>query len=125
MNLKSFLLVVGASAALAGCSQSNEPTSKAADKPVTGQEVKQDYKNALNATKDYLGQGKDEFLGTIKSKMKDLDGKIDELAKKSGTYKDDAKVQADKALAGLREQREAVGKKYDELKASSQETWEK
>src|SRR4051794_17072679 len=76
MNLKSYLLIIAASAALAGCSQSNEANSPAADKTVAGKDVKQDYKNALNDTRDYVGQSKDAFLGTIKSKMKDLDGKI-------------------------------------------------
>jgi hypothetical protein len=125
MKLNHYLLAVAASALLLGCEPKNDPVPQAADKPVTGKEVKEQYKDALNTTKDYVGQSKDEFLAAVNLKMKDLDGKIDELAKKSEGYKDDAKVQADKALAALREQRSAAGKKYDELKDASKEVWDK
>jgi chromosome segregation ATPase len=91
----------------------------------TAKDVKQDYQQALKTTGDYVSQGKDEFVATMDKKMKELDGKIDELSKKSSGYKDDAKAQADKALAALREQRDVLKKKYDELKGSSKEVWDK
>ncbi len=51
--------------------------------------------------------------------------KLTEASEKSADLKDDAKVQADKTLADLHAQREALGKKFDELKQSSQDTWDK
>ncbi len=72
-----------------------------------------------------LSNSKDEFLAAAHQKMLDLDAKIQELSNKSGDLKDDAKVQADKALDELRKQRAALGKEYDNLKQSSQDTWDK
>jgi hypothetical protein len=122
MKIKHCLMLVAVLAAVAGCKPSDQP---APDKPVTGQDVKQQYKDALNTTKDYAVQSKDEFLAAAGEKMKALDTKIDELSRKSAELKDDAKVQADKALADLRAQREAAGRKYDELKQSSNDAWDK
>ena len=38
--------------------------------------------------------------------------------------KDDAKVQADKTLAELREERAEAGRKYDALKQSTKDAWQ-
>lgn len=73
----------------------------------------------------YASQSKDEFVAAMDQKMKEMDAKIKSLADKSVDYKDDAKIQRDKALAELRDDREKLGKKYDELKQSSQDAWEK
>src|SRR5438477_187283 len=124
MKLTHYISALAAAGLLLGCDQ-KDPAVPMADKPVTGKEVKEQYKDALNTTKDYVGQSKDEFLAAMNTKMKELDVKIDELAKKSEGYKDDAKVQADKALAALREQRSAAGKKYDEMKDASKDVWDK
>jgi uncharacterized coiled-coil DUF342 family protein len=56
-------------------------------------------------------------------KLKELDAKIGELAQKSESYKDDARDQADKALATLRAQRSKVNDKFEEVKKSSAEAW--
>jgi len=122
MKFKQALIVFAASAALAGCKPENQT---APEKPVTGQDVKDQYKDALKTTKDYATQSKDQFVAATDVRMKDLDAKIQALADKSADYKDDAKIQADKALADLRVQRDALGKKYDELKQASQDAWEK
>jgi hypothetical protein len=84
-----------------------------------------DSKSALEVLKNGANQGQNEFVATMGKKMKDLDSKIDELAKRSGSYKDDAKAQADKALAELRSQREVLARKFDDLGTSGQDTWEK
>ena len=63
------------------------------------------------------------FLSLTEQKLKDLDTKIDELAKKSESLKDDAKAQADQALAALRDQRAKLNEKFDELKKAGTEAW--
>jgi hypothetical protein len=113
-------------AALTGCRDSSQSQAQdTAAKPASGQELKQKYADALNGTRDYTAQKKDEFLATMGQKMKDLDARMDELAKKSGGYKDDARTEADKTMAALRGQRDALGKKYDALKKTGQDTWQK
>jgi hypothetical protein len=66
---------------------------------------------------------KDEFITAMTKKLADLDTKIAELAQKSEGLKDDAKVQADQALATLRGQRDTVKQKFDEAKAATSDVW--
>jgi hypothetical protein len=61
------------------------------------------------------------FITSAEQKLKEFDTKIDELAKKSEGYKDDAKTQAEQALATLREQRAKLNEQFDNLKKSSAE----
>lgn len=63
------------------------------------------------------------FITSTEQKLKDFDTKIDELAKKSEGYKDDAKAQAEQALATLREQRAKLNEQFDNLKKSSTEAF--
>jgi hypothetical protein len=113
-------------AALTGCGGSSQPQARdTAAKPVDGRELRQKYTDALESTKDYTAQKKDEFLAAMGRNMKELDARMDELAKKTEGYKDDARVEADKVMAALREQRDALGKKYDALKKTGEDTWEK
>ena len=125
MKLKFYLLGLAMLTALTGCRDSSQPQTQDTAKPTDGQGLKQKYADAVNGTKDYTAQKKDEFLAAMGQKMKDLDARMDELAKKTGGYRDDAKAEADKAMAALREQRDGLGKKYDALKKTGQDTWEK
>jgi hypothetical protein len=122
MKLKYFFVAVLLSAVFAGCDRDKNSTT---DQPVTSQDVKDKYKDALKTTGDYAVQSKDDFMAAMDKKMKELDAQISDLSQKSANLKDDAKIQADKAMARLREERDAAGKKYDELKQSSQSTWDK
>lgn len=125
MKLKYQITALPVLALLLGCSggdQTNNETKS--DKPITAGEVKQQYKEAATATKQYVAENKDEFISTMDKKLKELDDKINELAKKSESYKDDAKIQADKTLAALREQRSMVNAKFEDVKKASAEAWE-
>jgi DNA repair exonuclease SbcCD ATPase subunit len=122
MRLKYYFAVLLCSVALLGCDRNKD---SATDQPVTGQDVKDKYKDALKTTGDYAVQSKDDFMAAMDKKMKELDAEINDLSQKSANLKNDAKLQADKALAKLREERDAAGQKYDELKQSSQNTWDK
>ena len=66
---------------------------------------------------------KDEFISATTKKLADLDAKISELTQKSEGLKDDAKVQADQALATLRAQRDTVKQKFDQAKAATNDAW--
>jgi uncharacterized protein (DUF3084 family) len=125
MKLKKHWIMSMAVLCLAGCNRESDMSSPAPAKPVTGQDVKEQYKDALNTTKDYAVQNKDEFIAASEKKLKDLDTKMDELTAKAAGLKDDAKVQADKALATLKEQRTVLAKKLDELKNATADGWDK
>ena len=73
--------------------------------------------------KDTLSETKDEFILSMDKKLKDLDAKIAELAEKSKGYQDDAKAQADQALAALKEQRNKANQKFEEAKTAAADAW--
>ena len=56
-------------------------------------------------------------------KLQELDGRIRQLGQKSESYKDDAKAQAEQTLTALREQRNLVSGKFEEMKKASTERW--
>jgi DNA repair exonuclease SbcCD ATPase subunit len=66
---------------------------------------------------------KDQFITAMTKKLADLDAKVAELAQKSEGLKDDAKVQADQALAALRGQRETAKQKFDQAKLATNDAW--
>jgi hypothetical protein len=113
VKLKFCLAGLALVATLAGCRDNSQ--HKAQDSAA----------KAVDGTKDYTAQKKDEFLASMGQKMKDLDAQMDELGKKAGSYKDDAKTEANKAMAALHGQRDALGKKFDALKKTGGDTWDK
>jgi PBP1b-binding outer membrane lipoprotein LpoB len=124
VELKPQILLVAALTVLVGCTKTDQTQSETnPDQPVTAKQVQDRYKDAAVATKDYVAENKDEFVASMDMKFKQLDVKIDELAKKSEGYKDDAKVQADKALAELSEQRDKAKVKFEETKKASAAAW--
>jgi peptidoglycan hydrolase CwlO-like protein len=122
MKINYYLLAAVLVISIAGCNRDKDTNT---EPPVTGQDVKDKYKDALKTTGDYTAQTKDQFMADTDKKMKELNARIDDLSNKSANLKDDAKVQADKALAALRADRDAAAKKYDELKQSSGDAWDK
>jgi uncharacterized lipoprotein NlpE involved in copper resistance len=111
MKYKLCLNVLAVTLALVGCSNNNDQTGAASAV-------------STNTLANSAAQTKDEFLASVDQKMKDLDAGIDDLSKKTEGYTGDAKTEADKTLASLRDQRAALGKKYDELKQSSEAAWQ-
>jgi hypothetical protein len=112
---------LAALAVLVGCSQ--EPQKVSTSNTVTAREVQERYKSAAEATKTYVTENKDEFFAAAEKKLKELDIKINDLAKKSESYTDETRADVDKNLATLREQRETAGKKFEEAKKSGAEAW--
>jgi hypothetical protein len=108
----------------AGCSRSEQAgLDQKSETPTTAKAVADGFKDAAATTNEYVTENKDEFVAAADKRLSGLDTKISELAQKSASYKDDAKVQADKTLADLREQRDKLKTRFDELKKSGADTW--
>lgn len=107
-------------AALTGCDK--KPTVEPSVE-LNSQELKDDAKSATEATKQAVTENMDAAVAAAEEQFKALDAKIAELAKKAEGYKDDAKVQADKALAELRVKQTQLGEKLTALKAKSADAW--
>lgn len=113
MKLTHYFLAVALAVATVGCNQNK-------DSSIPNQEVStnQDATNQLSQTKD-------QFVAGADKELKELDNKIADLSQKAANLKDDAKVQADKALTVLRADRDIVAQKYADMKQSNQGTWDK
>jgi hypothetical protein len=108
----------------AGCSRSDQTgTNQQSETPITANAVADDFKDATARTKAYVTENKDEFVAAADKQLTELDTKISELAQKAASYKDDAKVQADKTLADLRVQRDKLQTQFNELKQSGADKW--
>jgi len=124
MKIKYLSTAIAALAVLVGCSRNEQAQSETtSNTTITAQEVQERYKSAAEATKAYVAENKDEFLAATDKRLKEMDAKISELAKKSEGYTDEAKTEADKALTALREQGKAANEKFEEVKKSSGEAW--
>jgi len=77
----------------------------------------------VTAAKNYVVESKDEFVAAMDRKLQELDGRIRQLGQKSASYQDDAKAQAEQTLAALRDQRNLVSGKFEEMKKASAERW--
>jgi ElaB/YqjD/DUF883 family membrane-anchored ribosome-binding protein len=109
---------------LAGCSRSEQTgNEQKSETSITANTVVDSYKDAAATTKEYVTENKDEFVAAADKRVSELDTNIAKLAQKSVSYKDDGKVQADKILADLHEQRDKLKTKLDELNKSGADGW--
>jgi hypothetical protein len=110
MNLKYYLLTAALALGVVGCNQNKDST-------LPDQQV-------VATNTNTLAQTKDQFMAATNKKIKELDAEIDELSQKAAGLKDDAKVQANKAIDVLRADRDIVKQKYDDMNAPGGE-WDK
>lgn len=122
-NITYARIAVAACVALAGCGEPNRSDAPTLTTNVAAQEMKQEVRQAVDATKVYAAESKDQFVASVQERLNKLDQQITELGAKAGTLKEEAKAEANTALAALREQRVKLGQRFGELKASSQEAW--
>ncbi|MBI5383156.1 MAG: hypothetical protein HZA90_00560 [Verrucomicrobia bacterium] len=131
MKLNRYLFACAVSAALLGCSQANRQTTDNTG-PQSESQPSEAKQNTPAPTPSVAEPGrgakpadeKNATLAAAEQELKEGKAKIEELAKKAAGYTGDAKAEVDKALAALREKSQAAADKCEELKQSSQETWQ-
>jgi PBP1b-binding outer membrane lipoprotein LpoB len=124
MKHHQYIALLAVLIVLPGCSREEQTTRDQRPEPsAQTRDLQERYKDAAVATKEYVAKNKDEFVASMDKKLKELDGKITDLAKQTESYKDDAKLEADKALATLREQRQKLSDQFEQLKQSSADAW--
>jgi myosin heavy subunit len=121
MKNPTLIALIGA-LALAGCGK-KEQTNETPLPAVSGEQVKKEVKEAVNSTKQYLTQTKEETVAAVEKQLQAADARIQELAEKSRSYTGTAKTEAESALAALRAKRDVAASKLEELKAASKEGW--
>ena len=115
------ILLITAFVAATGCGEKENPQDKAED--VSKEDVKQETKEAYEATKAYTQEQVQALRQATESKLGEYDKKIDQLQEKTAKLGDDAKMKAERQLAELRRKRDAVSEKMKELGASGASAW--
>ena len=116
-------------ALFAGCEQAppakNPPLVSPEDHtPATAEDVQRETAEAAQATKEYLGEKKDEFAAEMNKKLEALDAKMAEMKVESDKLEGEAKVKWDAAMEDLKVKRAEMAVKLEELKKSSGKAWE-
>ncbi|MDD3581370.1 MAG: hypothetical protein PHW74_10150 [Desulfobacca sp.] len=105
-----------------GCGDKPEPAQK--EPSVTGQDVKEKAKSALDTAAAYLQQQKEQYQKQINDKLQDLDKNTADLKAKLETLTADAKAKFQEQLDNLQQQKQDIQKKLDELQTQGGQAWE-
>lgn len=115
-----FIALLGG-ALLASCGQENEPNK--AKTEVTTQDVKREAKEAVQTTAAYASQKKEKYVSEAETRYNELKQRIDELAAKGESLKDEAKADIKKQIGELQAKQADVLDRLEEMKSASGEAW--
>lgn len=90
---------------------------------VSAQDVKQETKEALEATKEFTVQQKEDFQKKMQAELDRMQKQIDHLTAKADHAKKEAQAELNKAIGELQKQKDAAGKKLHELESASEKAW--
>lgn len=89
--------------------------------------VKREASEALDAIKSYSAEQRDQAVQELDDVLTRLDSRIAALKvridNKAADMKDDARANAESTMNELRQARDALGEKYEDLKDSSGDAW--
>jgi hypothetical protein len=122
------LATAAATLALAGCERNNDQTnaggqSAAPTTSVSARDLGKEAQQALDSATKAVAEGKDAFVTSVQTKLQEMDGQIGELEKKAEALTSEAKSDADKAVAAVKEKRGALAEKIEQAKTSSAAAW--
>ena len=112
-------MLLGASLFAAGCNSEQSPQGR-----VTGDDVKQEAKEALDATARLAQQEKDEFIRTTGEEMNQIKSDLESLKQRAQVAHGEGKAKLDAQVEQLEEKWNAAEAKVAELRAQSAETWQ-
>lgn len=111
---------------LVACSRQKE-ADKSQTK-VTSADVKKEAKKAMETTKAYTLQQKEEYEKQIKAKLQKINGEIQQLQSKAQSrateLKEKGKAEFAQAMEGLHKKKQAAAEKLNELNSASGKAWE-
>ena len=111
------LLLAGVTALTVGCDR----------QPTTSQQleaVQAKTKEAGQDLKDYSYAQKTEFVAKMQSQLTEINRELDQLSAKIEKSSDAARAEAKPKLQALREKTDQLGKQLEEVKNSTESTWD-
>lgn len=139
MKWKALFITSAAVIALAGCrpggsqpdtqetTNTPPPTGAMQQQPENATVMPPNADTALAADSSTANsgamEGKDGYIASCGQKLKDMEGKINELADKAAANTGEIKTQADLAVASLRQKADSAKVQLEHLKGASAEAW--
>ena len=98
--------------------------TRASDKPVTGDRVIREAKEAVTVTKDYSIQQKDAFQRTIHTEFDEIQGRIAQLRGQARQASTEGRADIQKAIVELEKKKDQVNKKAHDIHSATAASWE-
>ena len=105
-----------------GCGENEQDQGKT--EKVSAEDVKEKTMEAYDATKAYTQEQMKAFHEQMKTRLAEYNDDIDKLQAKMEELGEDARVKAEQPMAELRQKRDDVSKKLQELGSSGGNAWE-
>ena len=96
----------------------------AAEKPVTGEAVIREAKEAVTATKDYTVQQKDAFQRKVQTELDEMQVRITQLRGQVEHASASARAEVQKSIVELEKKKELASKKAQEIHSATASSWE-
>ena len=110
---------------MAGCGKEPMAVVASTNAP-TGNvdKLKEQARNAVNTTKDYLAQQKGRWQKSYSDKLSEFDKQLADLKAKSSAAGDRARSEWSKTLSQLEQKRESAAQKLEQFKNAGADTWQ-
>lgn len=96
----------------------------AAEKPVTGETVIREAKEAVTATKNYTVQQKDAFQRKVQMELEEMQVRITQLHGQVEHASASARADVQKSIVELEKKKELASKKAQEIHSATASSWE-
>ena len=121
------LFSAAAFAVTVGCQkEADVPAADSASRDAAAQldKVKQETKEAIDATKDYAYAQKAEYAAKIRAELVELNKELDQLSAKVESSSASAKAEAKAKLQDVRDRVARLSDKLDNVQNATESTWE-
>src|SRR5881409_2493823 len=119
------ILVLSLILSLAGCGKEQKTVAASTNAPAgTVDKLKEQARNAVTTTKDYLAQQKDRLQKSYSDKLSKADKQLADLKAKTALAGQKARSELEKALSQLEQKKESAAQKLEQLKNAGADRWQ-
>lgn len=97
---------------------------KKTDTEVSSEDIKRQTGKALETTKNYLIQKREEYQLQLEDKLHELENKIKELEAKAANAGEETKAKYNEMIEALQKKQKEARNKLEKLKSASGDVWE-
>ena len=119
------ILALSVLLSLAGCGKEQKPVAASTNAPMGSvDKFKEQARNAVTTTKDYLAQQRDWWQKSYSDKLYEFDKQLADLKARSSQAGDKARSEWNKALSQLEQKKESAAQKLEQFKNASADRWQ-